>query len=197
MWFKMGMAKFKPSSQSDSAIRRVFLKIFFSELRPHRIAAIYREHRRMKRRPPALAFVWLLAALVFHALMGQGSLEQHVQEMTRKKISGSALSQRRQRLPWEIFRRIMDVVLVARAEVRKHPQAQRYLRAMWWALESAASFLNPKQVVAMITNGLEKRGSIYVSAPRRKRSCPREVRQPIGKWPRKIRNCSWAGGNHS
>jgi hypothetical protein len=31
--------------------------------------------------------------------------------------------QRRQRLPWEIFRRIMDVVLVARAEVRKHPQA--------------------------------------------------------------------------
>jgi hypothetical protein len=35
-------------------------------------------------------------------------------------------------------------------------QAQRYLRAMWWALESAASFLNPKQVVAMITNGLEK-----------------------------------------
>lgn len=446
MWFKMGMAQSKPSPQSDSACRRVFLQIFFSELRPHRIAAIYRECRGLKRRSPVLPFVWLLATLVFHALMGRGALEQHAQEMTGKKISGSALSQRRQRLPWEIFRRIMEVGLVARAEERKHPQAfyqglrlvgldgtcfglqnvprivralgkattrrfkeafarvrvvllvelglhnpigaiigqnqesemalawdllaklpvasllladrlygvpsfvgvllarclelksqflvrvrknlkarvlevladgsaimelqirdedgekfsflvreirgrvqrrsggwtpvrlwtslldarhhpasrlltlyaqrweveitikelkiemrgsdrlasytvetaaqeiaalllaqavlvnhrthaaqqggtdvlrisfaqaQRFLRAMWWALDSTAAFLSPDQAVAMIQNGLKKLGAIYVSAPRRKRSCPREVRQPIGKWPRKTRNCSW------
>jgi hypothetical protein len=53
------------------------------------------------------------------------------------------------------------------------------------ALESAASFLNPKQVVAMITNGLEKLGSIYVSAPRRKRSCPGKFANPSASGPEK------------
>ena len=55
--------------------------------------------------------------------MGGGSLEQHVAELTGQRLSGSALSQRRQRLNWKIFQELMSTALRRRAETPRHPQA--------------------------------------------------------------------------
>jgi hypothetical protein len=72
-------------------------------------------------------------------------------------------------------------------------QVQRFLRALWWMLDTAGPLMGESQIDTLIRRTIEKLGKIYVSAPRRKRSCPREIRQPVSSWPRKIRNSSWNG----
>lgn len=74
-------------------------------------------------RKPELSMQELMGSLVSHGTMESGSLEQHVKEFTGKKLSGAALSQRRQALPWKIFEQIADHALRPLAEIRKHPQA--------------------------------------------------------------------------
>jgi hypothetical protein len=45
-----------------------------------------------------------------------------------------------------------------------------------------------KQQMAAIINHIERDLAKQLSPPRRKRSCPRAVRQPINKWPRLLKN---------
>jgi hypothetical protein len=83
----------------------------------------WQQTRLLLRREPIMAFSQLLWALVYHVLMPSGSLPTHVEELTGQKITGSALSQRRQRLPWQLFETILAVALRPRAEPNQHPHA--------------------------------------------------------------------------
>lgn len=86
------------------------------------LAAIHRRHA-CRRRKPKLSFPRLLRALVYHVFVGHGALETHVDELTGILLSASALSQRRQRLPWQVFRDILAECLACRAHPREHPEA--------------------------------------------------------------------------
>jgi hypothetical protein len=55
--------------------------------------------------------------------MGQGRLEADIAEIWGQWLSASALSQRRQALPWQIFRDLLAECLQPLARVRQHPEA--------------------------------------------------------------------------
>lgn len=74
-------------------------------------------------RKPALKIKELIGSLVYHGTMESGCLEQHVEELTGKKLSGAALSQWRQGLPWQLFEKIAAHVLRPLAQRRQHPEA--------------------------------------------------------------------------
>jgi len=61
------------------------------------------------------------------------------------------------------------------------------VRSLWMTLAAAGDLLSPEQVTAM-TNKVMLFIAKVALPPRRKRSCPRAVRQPIGSWPRLTKN---------
>lgn len=60
-------------------------------------------------------------------------------------------------------------------------------RNLCWLLSIANKILSPKQIKE-ITELAYQELTRQPSKPRRKRSCPRKVRQPVNKWPRLMKN---------
>jgi hypothetical protein len=114
MWLKLDM-------QTASAVQRL-TKIFHARFSRRRLNGLHRRHCR-PRRPARISFADLLLGLVYHAVMGQGRLETHLFEQTGELLSAPAISQRRQRLPWQLFRDLLAQCLQPRAERRRHPEA--------------------------------------------------------------------------
>ena len=92
-------------------------------LKPAELARILEGHGPRRRCPPWVQTGELVAALAYHALAGRGRLGAHVQELCGKVISESALSERRQGLPWAVFEEIMAVALRPLAKEGTHPEA--------------------------------------------------------------------------
>ena len=65
----------------------------------------------------------ILKGLIFHALRSVGTLGQNVSLATGEMFGESALSQRRTRMPWEIFTELLRVALWPRATKQKQPGA--------------------------------------------------------------------------
>jgi hypothetical protein len=61
------------------------------------------------------------------------------------------------------------------------------VRSLWMTLAAGEGILSPEQAAAM-TNQVMRLIAQTALPPRRKRSCPRAVRQPIGSWPRLTKN---------
>lgn len=114
MWFKLDM-------QTHAAVQR-FTTIFHAHFSRARLNRLHRRHCRPRRRP-RVCFADLLRSLVYHALMGQGRIENHLFEQTGELLSAPAISQRRQRLPWQLFRDLLAEGLQPRADRRHHPEA--------------------------------------------------------------------------
>lgn len=114
----------QPIRHSPSAsVLACFQSLFFERLPARQLDRWWQQARALIRREPLLPFSQLLCALVYHGLMASGTLQTHVEELLGQHLSGSALSQRRQRLPWQLFERILSVALRPRAEPGQHPQA--------------------------------------------------------------------------
>ena len=60
-------------------------------------------------------------------------------------------------------------------------------RNMSWLMAIAGKIMS-KRTILMIAKAVEKSLGMQASKPRRHRSCPRKVRQPINKWHRLFRN---------
>lgn len=60
---------------------------------------------------------------VFHAAKNSGSLAGNMHSVTGQSLSDSALSQRRQNIPWMLFDQLMESTLSPIAESQKHPSA--------------------------------------------------------------------------
>jgi hypothetical protein len=73
--------------------------------------------------PPLVTHEELIKSLVFHGMAGSGTLAQHVNELTGKRITDGALSQRRALLPPELFQELMGAALKPKADPLKHPAA--------------------------------------------------------------------------
>lgn len=69
------------------------------------------------------------------------------------------------------------------------------LRPLWLTLALGEDLLSGRQKQELVKRFYRQMGWC-VTAPRRSRSCPRAVRQPVGRWPRLLRNESVEGPRH-
>ena len=74
-------------------------------------------------RKPRVALASLLAALAFHMMNPTGTLSEHFALLFEDALSDSACSDRRARLPWQIFADLMQRVLRPLAHPRRHKEA--------------------------------------------------------------------------
>ncbi len=87
------------------------------------VRACFRAFGPATRRPPKLSSYDLIMGLAFHVLAGTGTLAQHVKMLTGKSLTDSALSQRRESWPWQIFELILEHALRVKADPDRHPEA--------------------------------------------------------------------------
>ena len=113
----LGMQKQSPLSGSQ-------FHILFRLFIPTRlINRVFRRFGPARRRPPIISSRELVMGLVFHFLAGFGTLAQHINQLTGKSISDSALAQRRAALDFEIFGTLLGESLHTRAKLTLHPEA--------------------------------------------------------------------------
>jgi hypothetical protein len=113
---------------------------------------------RRRGRKPRVALTQLLPALTFHVMQDSGTLAAHLFQLFRTPLADSSWSDRRQRLPWEIFAELMRRALRPRATPRQHRDA------FWrgWRLVgldgTQFSLINTPQVTATVTKARTRRG---------------------------------------
>jgi hypothetical protein len=96
--------------------------------------------------------------LVFHVLNAAGTLAEHFAQLGEESLADSSLSERRRRLPWEVFGELMRLGLRALAQAGTHPDA------FWrgWRLVALDgtqfSLTNTPQVKATARKARSRRG---------------------------------------
>ena len=109
-------------------------------------------------RKPRVPLAQLFPALVFHFMNGAGTLAEHFTQLCAAPFSDSAFSERRARLPWEVFTEFMRLGLRALAQAATQPDA------FWrgWRLVALDgtqfSLTNTPQVKATTRKAKSRRG---------------------------------------
>ena len=65
----------------------------------------------------------VLPALVFHVMNAAGTLAEHFAQLFQDALCDRSLSERRTRLPWEVFTELMRLGLRTLAQATTHPEA--------------------------------------------------------------------------
>lgn len=113
---------------------------------------------RRRGRQPRVPLTQLLPALTFHVMQGTGTLADHLFQLFREPLADSSWSDRRLRLPWEIFAELMRRALRPRATARQHREA------FWrgWRLVALDgtqfSLINTPQITAQRAKARTRRG---------------------------------------
>ena len=109
-------------------------------------------------RKPRVPITQLLQGLTFHVMQGAGTLAEHFYELFEEPLADSSWSDRRIRLPWEVFADLMRRALRPVATRRRH-------RAAFWrgwrltALDGTQySLTNTPQITAATTKARSRRG---------------------------------------
>lgn len=76
---------------------------------------------RRRGRKPRVAVKSVVAALVFHVMQHAGTLAEHFAWLLQDSLCDSACSDRRQRLPWQVFEELMRHALRPLVRVRGDP----------------------------------------------------------------------------
>ena len=109
-------------------------------------------------RKPRVSVTQLLPTLTWHAMQDTGTLAEHLFQLFRQPLADSSWSDRRLRLPWEIFAELMRRALRPRANARQHPDAF-WRRWRLVALDGTQfSLLNTPQITAAIEKARTRRG---------------------------------------
>jgi hypothetical protein len=109
-------------------------------------------------RKPRVPLTQVLPALTFHVMQDAGTLAEHLFQLFRTPLADSSWSDRRLRLPWEIFAELMRRALRPRATPRQHREA------FWrgWRLVgldgTQFSVINTPQITATVTKARTRRG---------------------------------------
>lgn len=113
---------------------------------------------RRRGRKPRVPLDQILQALTFHVTHGAGTLAEHFFELFQEPLADSSWSDRRRRLPWEVFADLMRRALRPIATRRQHPDAfWRGWRLL--ALDGTQySVMNTPQVAATTTKAVSRRG---------------------------------------
>jgi len=113
---------------------------------------------RRRGRKPRVPVSQLLPTLTFHVMQEAGTLADHLFQLFRTPLADSSWSDRRLRLPWEIFADLMRRALRPRATARQHRDA------FWrgWRLVALDgtqfSLINTPQVTATFEKAATRRG---------------------------------------
>ncbi len=113
---------------------------------------------RRRGRKPRVPLDQILQALTFHVTQGAGTLAEHFFELFQEPLADSSWSDRRRRLPWEVFADLM------RRALRPIATRRRQRDAFWrgWrvlALDGTQySVMNTPQVSATTTKAASRRG---------------------------------------
>ena len=113
---------------------------------------------RRRGRKPRVPLDQVLQALTFHVTQGAGTLAEHFFELFQEPLADSSWSDRRRRLPWEVFADLMRRALRPIATRRQQPEA------FWrgWRLlaidGTQYSVTNTPQVAATTTKAMSRRG---------------------------------------
>lgn len=113
---------------------------------------------RRRGRPPRVPLTQLLPALTYHVMQDAGTLADHLFQLFREPLANSSWSDRRLRLPWEIFADLMRRALRPRATPRQHREA------FWrgWRLVAIDgtqfSLINTPQITATLRKARTRRG---------------------------------------
>ena len=113
---------------------------------------------RRRGRKPRVPINQLLPTLTFHVMQDAGTLADHLFQLFRQPLADSSWSDRRLRLPWEIFADLMRRALRPRATVGHHREA------FWrgWRLVALDgtqfSLINTPQITATIEKARTRRG---------------------------------------
>gem|GEM_PF-3558491 len=108
-------------------------------------------------RPPRVPLTHVLPALTFHFMNGAGTLAQHFFQLFNYGFADSSLSDRRARLPWEVFTDVMRRALRPRATGRHKGAFWRHWRLV--ALDGTQfSVTNTPQVKQQMTKAKSRRG---------------------------------------
>ena len=113
---------------------------------------------RRRGRKPRVPVTHLLHALTFHVMHGAGTLAEHFFELFQEPLANSSWSDRRVRLPWEVFADLMRRALRPVATRRRHRDA------FWrgWRLialdGTQYSVTNTPQIAATTTKAHTRRG---------------------------------------
>jgi len=112
---------------------------------------------RRRGRKPRVPLHDLLAALTYHVVQGTGTLAEHFTQLFGTTLADSSWSDRRQRLPWEIFAELMRRVLRPRATAAQADAFWRGWRLL--ALDGTQfSLTNTAQVRATRPKARSRRG---------------------------------------
>jgi Transposase DDE domain len=109
-------------------------------------------------RKPRVPLTELLPALTWHALQPSGTVAEHLFQLFGTRLANSSWSDRRLRLPWEIFVELMRRALRPRATVRQHREA------FWrgWRLVALDgtqfSLINTPQITTTVAKARTRRG---------------------------------------
>lgn len=136
----------------------VFKKLFRGFLPIRIIHGWFRAFGPAARRPPKVISYDVVMALVFHMVAGAGTLAQHLKTLTGESISDSALSQRRESWPWQIFELIMEYALRCKADQKKHPEAFYQGLRLCGADGSRFSVANTPQIKKKMPKAKSRRG---------------------------------------
>ena len=113
---------------------------------------------RRRGRKPRVPVGQLASALTFHVMQGAGTLAEHFFELYQEPLANSSWSDRRTRLPWEIFADLM------RRALRPIATRRRQTEAFWrgWRLialdGTQYSVTNTPQITATTTKAASRRG---------------------------------------
>ena len=112
-------------------------------------------------RKPRVPLAHLLSALVFHAMNQTGTLAEHFAVLFEDSLNESGCSNRRARLPWQVFADLMRRVLRPLAQARRHKE-EAYWRG--WRLTA----LDGTQF--SVTNTPQNNGALRKAKARRGRA---------------------------
>jgi hypothetical protein len=109
-------------------------------------------------RRPRVPLARVLPALVFHFMNSAGTLAGHFSQLFEDSLANSSLSERRTRLPWEVFTELMRLGLRPLAQADTHPDAfWRSWRLV--ALDGTQfSLTNTPQIKATVRKSKTRRG---------------------------------------
>ena len=108
-------------------------------------------------RKPRVPLTQLLPALTWHTMHETGTLAEHLFQLFREPLADSSWSDRRLRLPWEIFAELMRRALRPRARARHRDAFWRSWRVV--ALDGTQfSLINTPQITATLVKAQTRRG---------------------------------------
>lgn len=100
-----------------------FFAALFALIAPGRFEALAKYKNSKRGRPPELSLPDLLAALLFHFLCGAGTASEHLFQLFGRRLSDSAIAERRSVLPWALWEHWLREALRSTAHRRRHPEA--------------------------------------------------------------------------